>query len=76
MATVEAPGQLGIRPFNEFDGVFDVWPRGDRPDAIRDAARRFRERFATDTNRVRAVQTVDLASAGYPVSFAFHGAAN
>ena len=24
MATVEAPGQLGIRPFNEFDGVFDV----------------------------------------------------
>ena len=67
MATVEAPEKLGIRPFDEFDGVFDVWPRGDRPDAIRDAARRFRERFATDENRVRAVQTVDLASAGYPV---------
>ena len=31
MATVEAPETLGIRPFNEFDGVFDVWPRGDRP---------------------------------------------
>ena len=68
------PG-LGIRPFDEFDGVYDVWPRGERPDAIRDAARRFRERFATDENRVRAVQTVDLASAAYPVSFAFHGAA-
>jgi hypothetical protein len=75
MATIEAPETLGIRPFHEFDGVFDVWPRGDRPDVIRDAARRFRERFATDENRVRAVRTVDLASAAYPVSFAFHGAA-
>jgi hypothetical protein len=75
MATIEAPETIGIRPFHEFDGVFDVWPRGDRPDAIRDTARRFRERFATDENRVRAVQTVDLASAAYPVSFAFHGAA-
>jgi hypothetical protein len=75
MATVAAPETLGIRPFGEFDGVFDVWPRGDRPDAIRDGARRFRARFATDENRVRAVQTVDLASAAYPVSFAFHGAA-
>ena len=56
MATVEAPETLGIRPFDEFDGVYDVWPRGDRPDAIRDAARRFRARFATDENRVRAVQ--------------------
>ena len=42
MATVEAPETLGIRPFDEFDGVYDIWPRGDRPDAIRDAARRFR----------------------------------
>ena len=40
MATVEAPETLGIRPFDEFDGVFDVWPRGDRLDAIRDAAQR------------------------------------
>jgi hypothetical protein len=75
MATVEAPESIGIRPFHEFDGVYDVWPRGDRPDAIRDAARKFRERFATPENRVRAVKTVDLASAAYPVSFAFHGAA-
>lgn len=75
MATFAGPETLGIRRFGEFDGVFDVWPRGDRPDAIRDAARRFRDRFATGENRVRAVQTVDLASAAYPVSFAFHGAA-
>jgi hypothetical protein len=75
MATVEAPETLGIRPIQEFDGVYDVWPRGDRLDAIRDAARQFRQRFAIDENRVRAVKTVDLASAGYPVEFAFHGAA-
>jgi hypothetical protein len=75
MATIEAPDTLGIRPIAEFDGVYDVWPRGDRLDAIRDAARQFRQRFAIDENRVRAVKTVDLASAGYPVEFAFHGAA-
>jgi hypothetical protein len=75
MATVEAPETLGIRPVQEFEGVYDVWPRGDRLDAIRDAARQFRQRFAVDENRVRAVKTVDLASAGYPVQFAFHGAA-
>ena len=37
MATIEAP-RAGIRPFHEFDGVYDVWPRGDRLEAIRDAA--------------------------------------
>jgi hypothetical protein len=35
----------------------------------------FRVRFATDENRVRAVRTVDIASAGYPLKFAFGGAA-
>ena len=58
--------RLGIGPFDEFDGVFDVWPRGERLDAIREAAQRFRARFATRENRVRAVKTVDLASAAYP----------
>jgi hypothetical protein len=72
---VQAPEQVGIRPIGEFNGVFDVWPRGDRPQAIRECAARFRERFAGPDNRVRAVKTVPLASAAYPVSFAFHGAA-
>ena len=75
MATVEAPAGLGIAPIEEFDGVFDIWPSGNRLDAIHDAAHRFRSRFAVDDNRVRAIKTVDLASAGYPLSFAFHGAA-
>ena len=55
--------------------MFDVWPRGERLDAIRESAQRFRSRFATPENRIRAIKTVDLASAGYPLSFAFHGAA-
>ena len=75
MATVEAPRKLGIVPIEEFNGVFDVWPRGERLDAIRESAQRFRSRFATNENRIRAIKTVDLASAGYPLSFAFHGAA-
>jgi hypothetical protein len=75
MAAIESPEKLGIRPFDEFDGVQAVWPRGDRIAAIRESAARFRERFATPENRVRAVKTVNLASAGYPVDFAFHGAA-
>jgi hypothetical protein len=75
VAAIEAPEKLGIRPFHEFDEAAEVWPRGDRIEAIRAGAARFRERFATPENRIRAVQTVNLASAAYPVSFAFHGAA-
>ena len=75
MAAIEAPEKLGIRPFHEFDDASEVWPRGDRIAAIREAAGRFRERFARPENRVRAVKTVNLASAAYPVDFAFHGAA-
>jgi hypothetical protein len=75
MAAIEAPEKVGIRPFDEFSAVADVWPRGDRPQAVREAAARFRERFATPENRVRAVKTVDLAAAGYPTKFALAGAA-
>ena len=75
MAAIEAPEKLGIRPFDDFAEANEVWPRGDRLDAIREAARGFRGRFATAENRVRAVKTVDLASAGYPTRFALAGAA-
>jgi hypothetical protein len=75
MAAIESPEKVGIRPFDEFAEVGDVWPRGDRLDAIREAAARFRQRFATTDNRVSAIQTVDLAAAGYPTSFALAGAA-
>jgi hypothetical protein len=79
MAVVEAPGgsaeAIGLRPVPEFDGVYETWPRGDRPAAIREAAGAFRERFATSENRVHGVRTVDIASAPYPLKFAFGGAA-
>jgi hypothetical protein len=79
MAVVEvpevSPDSLGLTPFHEFDVANETWPRGDRPAAIRAAATEFRGRFATPENRVRAVRTADIASAGYPLKFAFGGAA-
>src|SRR5436189_5623719 len=79
MAVVEVPEvkveQLGLRPFHEFDQANETWPRGDRPRAIREAATEFRARFATPENRVRGMRTIDIASAPYPLKFAFGGAA-
>src|ERR671931_2774292 len=79
MAVVEVPQveieSIGLKPFHDFDAANETWPRGDRPAAIREAATEFRARFATPDNRVRAVRTVNIASAGYPVKFAFGGAA-
>ena len=79
MAVAEVPRvkveKVGLSPFREFDEANQTWPRGDRPAAIREAASEFRARFATPENRVRAVRTVDIASAGYPLKFAFGGAA-
>src|SRR5436190_8187996 len=79
MAVAEVPKvkieKIGLKPFHEFDEANETWPRGDRPAAIREAAAEFRARFATPENRVRAVRTVDIASAGYPVKFAFGGTA-
>src|ERR687887_2549624 len=75
MAAIESPEKVGLRPFGEFVEANETWPRGDRPAAIREAAAEFRARFATPENRVRGTRTVDIASAGYPVKFAFGGAA-
>ena len=75
MAAIESPEKLGLKPFDEFDEANETWPRGDRPAAIREAAAEFRARFATPENRVRGIRTVDIASAGYPLKFAFGGAA-
>jgi hypothetical protein len=75
LAAIESPEKVGLKPFHEFDEANEVWPRGDRPAAIREAAAGFRARFAVPENRVRALHTVDIASAGYPLKFAFGGAA-
>jgi hypothetical protein len=75
MATTVAPEALEIRPIHEWDDAADVWPRGKRTEAIRDAAGAFRERFARPDNQVLGIRTIDLASAAYPTQFAFGGAA-
>jgi hypothetical protein len=75
MAAIESPEKLGLKPFDEFTEANQTWPRGDRPAAIREAASEFRARFARPDNRVQGVRTVDIASAAYPVKFAFGGAA-
>ena len=69
MAAIESPETVGIRPFHEFDEAHGLWPRGERPAALREAAQDFRTRFK-EQGQIRAVRTIDLASAGYPTSFA------
>jgi hypothetical protein len=70
---VTALDAIGARAIPEFDGVHDVWPRGERLKAVRAAAEAYKRRF-TSQGQVRAVKSVDIAAAPYPVSFAFHGA--
>src|SRR5439155_23936303 len=74
MATVERAEEVGIRPIETFAEAHTTWPRGDRPAAMREAAAEFRDRFKSQ-GTVRAIRTIDLASAGYPASYAVHGAA-
>ena len=74
MAAIEGPEAVGLRPADEFEQAQATWPRGDRPAAMREAAEAFRSRFKGQ-GQIRAIRTVDLVSAGYPVELAFHGAA-
>jgi len=66
---------IGARPIPEFEGVHEVWPRGRRLSAVREAAVAYKKRFVTQ-GQVKAVKSVDIAAAPYPVDFAFHGAVN
>ncbi|MEU4414796.1 hypothetical protein [Nocardia salmonicida] len=54
-----------VRPIPEFSGVHDIWPRGKRLDAVREAALSYRERFLRQ-GQVRAVKSLDIAAAPYP----------
>lgn len=59
-----------MRPISEFDGVHDIWPRGKRVEAVREAARAYRRRFLTQ-GTVLGVRSFDIASAPYPAQYAF-----
>ncbi len=65
--------QIGARPIPEFDGVREIWPRGERLDAIRAATTAYKKRFVQQ-GRVRAVQSIAVAGAPYPVKYAFDNA--
>jgi hypothetical protein len=65
---------LGFREIGEFSGVFDIWPRGERLRKIRAAAERYKQRFK-EQGVVRSARTIDIATAPYITSYAFHGAA-
>jgi len=65
----------GLRRVSEFDEVRAIRSsRAERLDAVRSAAERFRRRFGAQ-GQVHGVRVVDLSSAGYPVRYAFSGAA-
>lgn len=71
--TTDTLRAIGARTIAEFDGVHDVWPRGDRLRAVREAATAYKSRFKAQ-GRIRAVKSVDIAAAPYPVNYAFHDA--
>lgn len=59
-----------FRPIPEFEGVHDIWPRGARLSAVREAARAYRKRFLTQ-GEVLGVRSFDIAAAPYPSQYAF-----
>jgi hypothetical protein len=63
-----------MRAIPEFDGVWEIWPRGERLARLREACKEFRERFRSQ-GEVLGVRSFDIAAAPYPVRFAFAGAA-
>jgi hypothetical protein len=63
---------VDLQQLDVFDAAWAVWPRGDRPAALREAAEAFRASFR---GVVRGARTVDLVSAPYPAKYAFGGAA-
>jgi len=71
--TARTLADIGARTIPEFEGVHDVWPRGDRLEAVRSAAARYKERFTAE-GRITAVKSVDIASAPYPVKYGFNTA--
>ena len=74
MAATASMETIGLRPCSEFTQAQATWPRGDRPAALTAAAEEFRARFKP-AGEVRAIRTIPLATAAYPASFAFQGAA-
>src|SRR3954454_916474 len=71
MATIDSTGL--VRPFDDFKDAYEVWPRGDRLEAIRTAAVSFKQRFR-EQKQILGVRTYELIAAPYPTKLAFAGA--
>ncbi|HEY9720470.1 MAG TPA: hypothetical protein V6D47_00540, partial [Oscillatoriaceae cyanobacterium] len=67
---IETLETLGIRPVTDFTAADGVAPAGERLEAVRQAATRYRERFRED-GYVQAVRTCDLITLPYPTQYAF-----
>jgi hypothetical protein len=72
--TVNDLDAIAARTVPELDGIFDIWPRGERLAQLRIATETFKRRFK-EQGVVQAVRSVDLATAPYITQYAFHGAA-
>src|SRR5260370_7385031 len=72
----DAPGieVIGGRGIPEFEGVHEVWPRGERLEAVRSAAAAYHERFG-EQGEIHAVRSYDIAAASYPTKFPFPSSA-
>jgi hypothetical protein len=62
-----------LRPIPDLDAARAVWPRGRRLAALRDAGLDFKQQF-TAQGTVLGVRSMNLVTAPYPTTFAFHGA--
>src|SRR3954467_8470684 len=71
MATIDST--RFVKPFDDFKDAYEVWPRGDRLEAIRTAAVSFKQRFR-EQKQILGVRTYELIAAPYPTKLAFAGA--
>jgi hypothetical protein len=63
-----------MRSIPEFEGTWQIWPRGRRLEVLREACSAFKKRFRGQ-GEVLGVRSFEIAAAPYPVRFAFAGAA-
>ena len=73
-AGAKAAKEHGFKPVPELNEAREVWPRGARLTAIREAAVEFKARFK-EQGIAKGVRTFPIASAPYPLKFAFGTAA-
>jgi hypothetical protein len=62
-----------LRPIRDLDAAREVWPRGRRLKAVQEAGLAFKDRFKAQ-GTVLGVRSMNLVTAPYPTTFAFHGA--